>query len=185
MNHLVGMKPAEVQVAGRTSSSTQSRRKCPQEGELVPVSTVFCENGTFLPGNSKSHSLCSTSPNINVFPSCRLPFPWYFRSFLHMTAISSFSCGESPKTSPCGCQMCCHQKGTVAEMVSLPLLLLCSPFLSLTLHCARRAPLHQPQHRQPPLITRRWHSWSLPSMGTQGKCHFCWALLSLNTPRLK
>lgn len=51
------------------------------------------------------------------------PRDWYFIFLIFCV---------SPKTSPCGCQTCCHQKGTVIEMVSLPLLLLCSPFLS---HC--------------------------------------------------
>lgn len=111
--------------------------------------------------------------------------------FLQMTGISSSLCGVSPKAPPCGCQMWCHRKGTVTEMISLLSLLLCSPFLPLTLYCAGRAPLHQPSAPLLPSSSLRggtphWFLWGvlLPSMGTHGKYHSCWALLSLNTPGL-
>lgn len=113
------------------------------------------------------------------FPLLEIPFSTLFPLlvFVQMTGISLSLCGASPKAPPYGC----HQKGTVPEVVSLLSLLLCSLFLPLTLHCAGRAPLHQPQHRQPLLLpssspTGGPHS----SMGTQGKCHF---LLGSAQPR--
>lgn len=97
--------------------------------------------------------------------------------FLQMTGISSSLCGVSPKAPPCGCQMWCHRKGTVTEMISLLSLLLCSPFLPLTLYCAGRAPLHQPQPPSCPAhhsevvptpvplgspATLHGHTWKIP-----------------------